>query len=97
VKVEPNSYKNGTWKYYDPQMGTIEKTEQWVMDKPKEKEKAVAATDEDDLAPIDPVNGEATVKKEEKKNLTKPQAVLDFEKKNAGKKKTKVRTGQTGG
>ncbi|HYK57145.1 MAG TPA: hypothetical protein VEV15_11805, partial [Flavisolibacter sp.] len=75
--------------------GTIEKTEQWVMDRPKEKEKAVAST-YDDLAPIDPATGEA-VKKEEKKNMTKPQAVLDFEKKNAGKKKTKVRTGQTGG
>jgi hypothetical protein len=96
IKVEPSSYKHGTWKFYDPQMGTIEKTEQWVMDKPKEKEKAVASND-DDLAPIDPVNSGATVKKEEKKNLTKPQAVLDFEKKNAGKKKTKVRTGQTGG
>jgi hypothetical protein len=97
VKLEPNSYKHGTWKFYDPQMGTVEKTEQWVMDKPKEKEKEVAATNEDDLAPIDPVNGETTVKKEEKKNLTKPQAVLDFEKKNAGKKKIKVRTGSTGG
>ena len=98
VKLEPNSYKHGTWKFYDPQMGTVEKTEQWVMDKPKEKEKAVAAaTGDDDLAPIDPVSGEATVKKEEKKAVTKPQAVLDYEKKNAGKKKVKTRTGQTGG
>lgn len=97
VKLEPNSYKHGTWKFYDPQAGTVEKTEQWVMDKPKEKEKAVAAAGDDDLAPIDPVNGEATVKKEEKKAVTKPQAVLDYEKKNAGKKKVKTRTGQTGG
>ncbi|HEU4633005.1 MAG TPA: hypothetical protein VFS22_03410 [Flavisolibacter sp.] len=98
VKLEPNSYKHGIWKFYDPQMGTVEKTEQWVMDKPKEKEKAVAAaTGDDDLAPIDPVSGEATVKKEEKKAVTKPQAVLDYEKKNAGKKKVKTRTGQTGG
>ena len=98
VKLEPNSYKHGIWKFYDPQMGTVEKTEQWVMDKPKEKEKAVAAaTGDDDLAPIDPVSGEATVKKEEKNAVTKPQAVLDYEKKNAGKKKVKTRTGQTGG
>jgi hypothetical protein len=74
-------------------MGTIEKTEEWVMDKPKEKPKVV----EDDMAPIDPATGEATVKKDEKKVMTKPQAVLDFEKKNAGKKKIKVRTGSTGG
>jgi hypothetical protein len=49
------------------------------------------------MAPIDPATGEATVKKDEKKVMTKPQAVLDFEKKNAGKKKIKVRTGSTGG
>jgi hypothetical protein len=55
------------------------------------------ASADDDLAPIDPASGEATVKKEEKKAVTKPQAVLDYEKKNAGKKKIKVRTGQTGG
>ena len=97
IKLEPNSYKNGTWKFYDPQMGTIEKTEQWVMDKPKEKEKAVATATDDDLAPIDPATGKPSVKGEERKNMTKPQAVLDFEKKNAGKKKMKVRTGQTGG
>ena len=93
IKVEPNSYKNGTWRFYDPQMGTIEKTEEWVMDKPKEKPKPV----EDDLSPIDVNTGEVTVKKDEKKVMTKPQAVLDFEKKNAGKKKIKVRTGSTGG
>jgi hypothetical protein len=98
VKLEPNSYKHGIWRYYDPEMGTIEKTEEWVMDKPKEKPKPVASTSpDDDLAPIDPATGEATVKKEEKKAVPKPQAVLDYEKKNAGKKKVKVRTGQTGG
>ena len=96
VKVEPNSYRHGTWKYYDPQMGTIVKTEEWEMDKPKKK--AVAA-DDDDLAPID-VTGDtadASEKKENKKTVTKPKEVLEFEKKNAGKKKIKVRTGSTGG
>ncbi|MGZ3896589.1 MAG: hypothetical protein ACXVBT_09830 [Flavisolibacter sp.] len=93
VKVEPNSYKNGTWKYYDPQSGTVEKTEDWVMDKPKEKPKPA----EEDMAPIDVGSGQTAAKKEEKKAPTKPQAVIDFEKKNAGKKKIKVRTGATGG
>ena len=96
VKVEPNSYKHGTWRFFDPQAGTIEKTEQWIMDKPIEKEQPAVAA-EDDRAPIDPATGTATAKKEEKKVSTKPQAVLDFEKKNAGKKKIKVRTGSTGG
>lgn len=84
VKIENVSLKHGTWKYYDPFRGTIEKTENWVMDKP-----LVKASEVDDLAPID-----VTV---EKKTTTKPKEVLDFEKKNAGKKKIKVRTGSTGG
>ena len=93
VKVEPNSYKHGTWVFYNPSMGTIEKTEDWVMDKPKVKE--VAATD--DLAPIDVTSGNAMVKKDDKKTTTKPKEVLEYEKKNAGKKKIKVRDGRTGG
>ena len=67
------------------------------MDRLKEKEKPKSTASEDDLAPIDVTTGEASAKKEEKKAAPKPQAVLDFEKKNAGKKKVKVRTGQTGG
>jgi hypothetical protein len=84
VKIENVSLKHGTWKYYDPSRGTIEKTENWVMDKP-----LVKASEEDDLAPIDVTA--------EKKTTAKPKEVLDFEKKNAGKKKIKVRTGSTGG
>jgi ABC-type antimicrobial peptide transport system ATPase subunit len=91
VKVEPNSYKHGTWTYYNPQMGTVEKTESWVMDKPKIKENIT-----DDLAPIDVTDGDGK-KKADTKVATKPKEVLEFEKKNAGKKKVKVRTGSTGG
>ena len=89
VKVEPNSYKHGTWTYYDPRSGTVEQTEHWVMDKPKEEQKAAAT--EDDMAPID------VTKAAEKKEKAKPKEVLEFEKKNSGKKKIKVRTGSTGG
>jgi hypothetical protein len=97
VKVEPNSYKHGTWTYYNTERGTIEKTEEWVMDKPKQK-----AVPVDDMAPIDVVKGDGAdgeEKKDDKKtvNKTKPKEVLEFEKKNAGKKKVKVRTGSTGG
>lgn len=88
IKVEPNSYKNGTWRFYDPMRGTVESTEQWVMGRRKQDAAA------DDLAPIDISNKTA---EKEKKPVAKPQAVLDFEKKNAGKKKVKVRTGNTGG
>ena len=96
VKVEPNSYRHGTWTYYDPEYGTVEKTEEWVMNKPKEE---LAAANEDDLAPIDPATGNATAKKDDKeaKAKSKPKEVLEFEKKNSGKKKVKVRDGSTGG
>ncbi|MFN2440145.1 MAG: hypothetical protein ABR503_13160, partial [Chitinophagaceae bacterium] len=91
VKMEGFSLKHGTWKYYAPG-GVIEKTENWYFDKP-------ARRDGDELLPID-VTDNATIAKSDtskKKNLTKPQAILDYEKKNAGKKKIKVRDGKTGG
>jgi hypothetical protein len=40
--------------------------------------------------------GKTTVATTPKKEVTKPQEVLDFEKKNAGKKKIRVRDGSTG-
>jgi len=105
VKVEPNSYKHGRWTYYNTQTGTVDKTEDWVMDKPKVKEEAVVAGG-DDLAPLDVSDGAAKEGdskdgkdgKDAKKAAAakKPQAILDYEKKNSGKKKIKVRDGQTG-
>ncbi len=92
IKVEPNSYKNGTWTYYNTLTGGVEKTEQWVMNKPREE-----SVESDELAPIDISDGTAPVKKTVKPaEKTKPQAILDYEKKNA-KKKIKVRDGSTGG
>jgi antitoxin component YwqK of YwqJK toxin-antitoxin module len=100
IKVEPNSYKHGTWTYYNTESGTIANTEEWVMNKRKEE---VLTGTEDDLAPIDITKNGSTVKNnktsEEKddKKVTKPKEVMDFEKKNSGKKKIKVRDGNTGG
>ncbi len=95
VKLEGLTVKHGTWKYFDPRTSRIEKTEDWIFDKIKSPES------DDDLAPIDVSTGntdEATAKKDDKKPvLKKPQAILDYEKKNAGKKKIKVRDGNTGG
>jgi hypothetical protein len=97
VKIETLAVKHGTWKYYG-EGGVIEKTEEWVMDKPKVNETATAAV-EDDLAPIDVSSGKTanSTKANENKAVKKPQAVLDYEKKNSGKKKIKVRDGSTGG
>lgn len=83
VKLEGQTYKHGTWKYYDPEWGSVVKTEEYFLNKLK--------TDEgSDLKPIDPAGADA------KKTVTKPQAVLDYEKKNSGKKKIKSRDGSTG-
>lgn len=94
VKLEGFTLKHGTWKYYDPEYGTIIKTEQYQLDKLKTGNPVAA---DDDLTPIDITNN-SKVKTDTsaKKSLPKPQAILDYEKKNAGKKKIKVRDGSTG-
>lgn len=104
VKIEPNSYKNGTWTYYNND-GTIQSTEEWVMNKKKEDIAVTTNGAEDDLAPIDVSKGatgktksnSTAAQADEKKQAAKPKEVLDFEKKNSGKKKIKVRDGSTGG
>lgn len=97
VKLEESSVKHGTWRYYDPGTGRIERTEQWQLNKVKNKDdEETAATD--DLAPIDPATGKASAaKKTETKEKAKPKEVLEYEKKNSGKKKVNVRNGNTGG
>ena len=92
IKLEGYSLKHGTWKYYDPNSGTIEKTEKWFLDKPATGD----SKNDDDLKPIDVTdNSKPRSDTATKKTATKPQVVLDYEKKNAGKKKIKVREGQT--
>lgn len=95
VKLEEPSVKHGIWRYYDPGTGKVEKTEQWVLNRLKKDGEEEA---EEELKPIDPANPNATAKKAvEKKVLAKPKEVAEYEKKNAGKKKIKVRDGNTGG
>ena len=94
IKVENATVRHGTWRFYDPATGKVEKTEKWVMDRLKTKEDeeentaTAAATTEN--------NNATATKKEEKKKLPKPKEVVEFEKKNAGKKKVRVRDGNTG-
>jgi hypothetical protein len=83
VKLEGRTYKHGAWTYYDAEWGTIVKTEQYFLDKLKTGEDGG-----EELKPLD-----ATGKT---KQVTKPKAVLDYEKKNSGKKKIKSRDGNTG-
>jgi hypothetical protein len=94
IKLEGFTLKHGTWKYFDNMSGTIAKTENWFLDKP-------AVKNGDELVPIAVTDNDggntATIKDEKKTSAKKPQAILEYEKKNAGKKKIKVRTGNTGG
>jgi hypothetical protein len=93
VKLDGFTLKHGTWRYYDPNMGTVVKTEKWFLDKPAEGD----SKNDDDLRPIDiSDNGMAKADTTAKKAYPKPQAILDYEKKNSGKKKVKVRDGRTG-
>jgi hypothetical protein len=99
VKVEGQTMKHGTWTYYDPEWGTILKTEEYWIDKlktndPLPGDSSVAA--DDDLAPIDFTGTKPKADAGDKKTVTKPQAILDYEKKNSRKKKIKVRDGSTG-
>ena len=94
VKVEGQTMKHGTWTYYDPEWGTITKTENYWVDKLRTDDAVSAPGGADDLKPI----GFSSSKSDSlsRKMAVKPQAVLDFEKRNAGKKKVKVRDGSTG-
>jgi hypothetical protein len=81
IKLEASTVKHGTWNYYDPSTGTIAKTERYVLGKLQ-----------DGL-------GTSTAGKSlsDTSATAIPKEVQDYNKKNAGKKKYNVRTGETGG
>lgn len=82
IKNEGSSLKHGTWKYYDPSTGFITKTEFWTLGKLDQSNDKTATTKKP------AADSSSSVK-------VKPKEVLDFEKKNAGKKKIKIRDGST--
>lgn len=90
VKNEGVAMKHGKWVYYDPIEGRVEATENYVMNKLQEDDGSL--TGDDDIKPIDIRKS----KTDTTGKSVKPQAVLDYEKKNSGKKKVKVRDGSTG-
>jgi hypothetical protein len=99
VKVEGRTVKHGIWTYYDPEWGTIQKTENYWMNKLRTGNEVAGdvADVDDELKPLE-ISGIGKNKSDTtgKKTLKKPQAILDYEKKNAGKKKIKSRDGSTG-
>jgi hypothetical protein len=93
VKLEGQTNKHGTWTYYDPEWGTILKTERYWLDK-LQTNNPTGEGGEEDIQVIGVSSGRT--KKDSAKASTKPQVILDYEKKNSGKKKVKTRDGSTG-
>ncbi|HEY2728164.1 MAG TPA: hypothetical protein VGI61_13390, partial [Parafilimonas sp.] len=91
VRVDAASVKHGTWTYYDPERGAITKTEEYVIDKLVSNKKSLTALN-------DSVNNAQKNFPDSisAANKNKPPEVLQYEKKNANKKKIKVRDGATG-
>jgi len=91
MKVEASTVKHGTWNYYDPERQTITRSEEYVIDQlVTNKKPTVIAKDSSNAASNNPADSLAAA------NKNKPPEVLQYEKKNANKKKIKVRDGATG-
>jgi hypothetical protein len=79
VKNEGVAIRHGTWKFYDPSTGMINKIQNYTMGKLE-------------VAKSDPGSDSTKLTT---KTMVKPKEVQDYEKKNAGKKKITVRDGAT--
>ncbi|MDB5202441.1 MAG: hypothetical protein JWQ27_1850 [Ferruginibacter sp.] len=80
VKAEPYSVKNGEWRYYEPGTGKLIRVEQWAIN--------------NRIMPGD-AKKDATAATAVKKKPEKTAEMLEWEKKNKGKKKV-LRDGSTG-
>ncbi|MBI3138875.1 MAG: hypothetical protein HYZ15_09845 [Sphingobacteriales bacterium] len=94
VKNEGVSMRHGKWTYYDPREGTVEATENYVMNKLQTEDGGMI--DDENIKPLAVSTGKTKADTAGAKKPAKPQAILDYEKKNSGKKKIKVRDGNTG-
>ncbi|MFY7651646.1 MAG: hypothetical protein ACOVQE_03050 [Chitinophagaceae bacterium] len=80
IKLDGKTLKDGIWKYYYSGSMSVMRTETYRLDK------LVVPEINEDLK-----NEEAA-----KKKIAKPKEILEYEKKNQGKKQIKVRTGGAG-
>jgi len=94
VKLEGTTMKHGVWTYYDSEWGNVERNETYFMGKLQTDAELAGA--DDDLKPLDVAGSKNATDSTGKKTLVKPQAIMDYEKKNSGKKKVKTRDGNTG-
>jgi hypothetical protein len=88
IKIEGTAVKHGTWRFYESATGSISKTEKYFLGKLEDPNAKVVAV-------LDANKNADSTTKAKPAVKPKPQAVLDFEKKNAGKKKVKYIDGQT--
>ena len=99
VKVTGLTNKHGVWTYYDPMWGGIVKTENYFLGKLQTDDAPATEGEEGDIKPIDVSTGKTTKPKTDtatKKSTIKYAPMLEYEKKNSGKKKIKSRDGATG-
>ncbi len=82
VKNDGVAIKHGTWNFYNPETGMIFRTETYTLGK-LDKRSSANTTAQDSSATA-------------AKSMVKPKEVQDYEKKNAGKKKIRVRDGTVG-
>ena len=88
IKHEIAEVRHGTWKYYEPSTGFITKTERYFYG---QLEKDLLGNG-NKATTTSSTNTQTT-----NPNTKKPKEVLDWEKKNAGKKKIKYKDGSTSG
>ena len=79
VKNEGVAIRHGQWKFYDPSTGMINKIQTYTMGKLETPKSGTVSDSTNNVS----------------KTMVKPKEVQDYEKKNAGKKKIKVRDGET--
>ncbi|NCI46922.1 toxin-antitoxin system YwqK family antitoxin [Sediminibacterium soli] len=91
VKNEGRSLKHGVWRYFNPNTGALMQTEKYILDQ-LQTDEAPSVTQGMTKVGTDTARTKAAAVPEK----PKPREVLEFEKKNAGKK-TRVRDGRTGG
>lgn len=90
VKNEGYSLKHGKWTYYDPRTGFILKTESYIRDSSENPLSVFGVKNKK------PISDSALVSLKKKALEVKTKEILEWEKKNKGKKKVTVRDGSTG-
>jgi len=90
VKNEGYSLKHGKWTYYDPRTGFILNTESYIRDSSENPLSVFGVKNKK------PISDSALVSLKKKALEVKTKEILEWEKKNKGKKKVTVRDGSTG-